>query len=152
MSVIVWDGKTLAADTLGTNEGLKRQMSKTMKWFDNNAMHTPVYLAWTGQQDHGGALWRWYLDGQKPAEYPDFQKTADWTRLIVVMMVEKQWILFAYEQTPYPMTMSAPCAFGSGRDFAMGAMAMGADARKAVEIACKFSTGCGLPVEAYDVM
>lgn len=38
-------------------------------------------------------------------------------------------------------------AIGSGADFAYGAMESGASPKRAVEIACKRDTGCGLPVQ-----
>lgn len=38
-------------------------------------------------------------------------------------------------------------AIGSGRGEALGAMAMGADARRAVEIASRLNVGCGLGVD-----
>lgn len=41
-------------------------------------------------------------------------------------------------------------SIGSGRDFALGAMAQGATAQKAIEIACSLDTYSGGPVVAYD--
>jgi hypothetical protein len=40
-------------------------------------------------------------------------------------------------------------AWGIGCDFALGAMAMGADAVQAVEITNKFSIHCGMGVDSY---
>ena len=42
-------------------------------------------------------------------------------------------------------------ALGSGAQLAIGAMAMGATAREAAEIACRYSNTCGLPVVAHQV-
>jgi len=47
--------------------------------------------------------------------------------------------------------MNSFMAWGSGRDYAMGAMEMGADARRAVEVTNVHSTDCGFGVEAYDL-
>lgn len=41
-------------------------------------------------------------------------------------------------------------AWGSGRDFAMGAMEMGASAYRAVEVAIRHSTGCGYGIDLFD--
>ncbi len=42
-------------------------------------------------------------------------------------------------------------AIGSGEDYAMGAMAHGANVREAVAIACKYNTDCGLPVQYMEI-
>ena len=42
-------------------------------------------------------------------------------------------------------------AIGCGAKAALGAMAMGADARKAVEVTCGIDPFCSLPVVAFDV-
>ncbi len=42
-------------------------------------------------------------------------------------------------------------AIGAGRDFALAALHLGHDARKAVEVACKLSVYCEVPVKAYEV-
>jgi ATP-dependent protease HslVU (ClpYQ) peptidase subunit len=42
-------------------------------------------------------------------------------------------------------------AWGSGRDFALGAMAMGATAREAVAVACRFNVYCGNGIDAFDL-
>lgn len=42
-------------------------------------------------------------------------------------------------------------AIGSGREVAMGAMAAGADAKRAAEIACDLVTSCRLPVDTLSL-
>jgi ATP-dependent protease HslVU (ClpYQ) peptidase subunit len=57
-----------------------------------------------------------------------------------------------YEDGPIPETVEHGFwAFGSGRDFAIAAMACGKSAREAVEIACQFDTGCGLGVDVMQI-
>lgn len=49
-----------------------------------------------------------------------------------------------YEREPHPFEIEEPFyAFGSGMDIAIGALAMGANAIKAVEIASRYSSHCG---------
>ena len=49
-----------------------------------------------------------------------------------------------FEDSPYPVVYNDKVfAEGSGRDFAYGAMAMGADAVRAVEIANQYDVHCG---------
>jgi ATP-dependent protease HslVU (ClpYQ) peptidase subunit len=147
MTVIAWDGEILAADSLAVSCGLKLSTSKILEFYD--AIGDRIFLAFSGQVDHGLALIDWYMNGQVKKDYPEFQKTNDWTRLIVVNSTKND--VFVFEQTPFPIIQNKHFAWGSGRDYALGAMAMGADARKAVEIACAFSASCGLPVESHDL-
>lgn len=43
-------------------------------------------------------------------------------------------------------------AWGSGRDYAMGAMARGANAKEAAEIAMRFDNGCGMGIDVVSVL
>lgn len=145
MSVIAWDGKTLAADRQMTNQGLKRTCSKMRLLKDG------TILAWVGVQDVGLALANWYEAGRLPEQWPsEAQKDKDdWTSLIVVRPDRS---LLVYERYGEPIEiLDAFMAWGSGRDFAIAAMVMSADARRAVEITCQFSADCGMGVEAYDL-
>jgi hypothetical protein len=146
MSVIVWDGKTLAADKQGTNCEMRFTECKMAVKFTEHGL---VACAWTGTASYGRELAQWYFDGAVKEKWPEFQKDKDdWCRLIVADADGCQF----YEMTPFPMIVHDPyMAWGSGRDFAMGALAMGADAITAVEVACKFSTGCGYGVESHDM-
>lgn len=153
MSVIVWDGKTLAADRQGTTHEMRITEPKLrVLVFDPHTTPGPsvAVCAWTGVSVYGQELAQWYFDGADKSKYPEFQKDKeDWCRLIVADTDGCRH----YERTPYPLTVNDPyMAWGGGRDFAMGALAMGADARKAVEVTNLFSIGCGGGVDAYDLL
>ena len=141
MSVVVWDGKTLAADRMGVCAGLGVTTSKM-------SVRLGTVLAWTGDSDRGRALAEWFWNGEDKAAWPKFQDDKErWTRLIVATAIRCK----VYEQEPYALVVHDPfAAWGSGRDFAYGALEMGADARRAVEVTCKHSIECGMGVEAYD--
>lgn len=51
--------------------------------------------------------------------------------------------------TLYPDTYNYPCAFGSGADFALGAISMGAGSIRAVEVACEHDTQSGGPIRSF---
>ena len=142
MSVVAWDGKTLAADCQATCADLK---TKTKKIFQVGK----YILGFSGDEDKVQQLLAWYKDGCKYEDWPKFQEDKErWTRMIIASTEG----VFMYEQTPYPMPILADfTAWGSGRDFAIGAMEMGADARRAVEVANIHSTGCGFGVESYSL-
>lgn len=143
MSVVVWDGKTLAADRMGVCAGLGVTTTKMSKRGD-------TVLAWTGDSDRGHALADWYWNGEDKTSWPKFQSDGEGsTRLIVV----QGGVCKVYEQEPYALlVLDTFAAWGSGRDFAYGALEMGADARRAVEVTCKHNVDCGKGIEAYDLL
>jgi hypothetical protein len=51
----------------------------------------------------------------------------------------------------YPEELTAPDAFGSGGDYALGAMHAGADAKRAVEVACKIDPHSGGEITVIDL-
>lgn len=142
MSVVAWDGKTLAADKQGTNAGYAFTVTKMRR------IKRGVVVAWTGTFEYGMLLAEWYAGGAKPEEWPAFQRTDGWTRLIVV----EKGKAFVFEQEPVKQPVETPFdAWGCGRDYALGALAMGAGAAEAVLVASRFSTGCGLGVDSQEV-
>lgn len=140
MSVVAWDGRTLATDRQATNAGMIREAAKSRELAPGHV------IAWTGEQMQGLVLAQWYTGGAVVSLWPAFQRTERWTRLVVA----SEGRLFEYEQEPYLEEIVEPFfAFGAGRDFAMGALAAGASARQAVEIACRWSDSCGLGIDVY---
>ncbi len=142
MTVIAWDGKRLAADRQATNADMRAKVSKARR------LSGGCVVAFTGELEKGLVLTRWYEEGALPERWPAFQKTDDWTRLIIadangVRVYEKELVPQTFDETFM--------AWGSGRDFAMGAMAMGADAKQAVEVASMFNVYCGGGVEVFDL-
>jgi hypothetical protein len=138
VSIVAWDGKVLAADKQATNSGMK--ILSTKLWNLTNG----ITLAVAGGLPSGLAMKEWFVAGADPAKWPASQGTDDWARLIVFDGVG----LHTYEQICVPIrAMGDFEAWGSGRDFAMGAMAMGATAEKAVEIASSFSVDCGMGID-----
>jgi len=141
MTVIAWDGKSIAADRLAVMEGLRRTTSKLHRF--NGRV-----LTFAGEQATGLALVRWYKDGADPAKYPERQKTDDWTRLIVASAGGVEH----FERQPFPIRVEDPfSAWGSGRDFALASMYLGRSAEEAVRVACEFDTGCGGGVDVFNL-
>jgi len=138
MSVIVWDGKTLAADTLATNGNLKRYTTKVWRMGDR-------LVGGAGTATGIQAMLDWIEGGMKREAFPKEDTSED---SVVVWVVHKNGYVAKFEGGPYPITYhDETWADGSGRDFAYGAMAMGADAAKAVEVACLYDAYCGGKVE-----
>ena len=142
MSVVAFDGITIAADRQATAGALIRRTSKIRR------LPNGEILAWTGGLENGLAMARWYEAGADPAHFPASQKDEDWSRLLVVSKGK----VFFYEQLPEKqLLMDRKGAWGAGRDFALGAMEAGASAVQAVKVASRLSNVCGLGVESFKV-
>lgn len=138
MSVIAWDGQVLAADSQATSADARSLAVKLHRLPDGRI------AGFTGPLDLGMQLVHWLRDGARLDAWPATQGTDDWCRLIVW---DPAVGLGHYERYPVLIPVLDPyTAFGSGRDFALGAMAQGASAVEAVEAAIKHGTTCGGPV------
>lgn len=106
MTVIAWDGKTIAADKRGVTAGLCITTTKLRR------LNTGEILAWTGDQDSGEMVAAWYAAGGNPMEWPACQqKEETWSRLIVAT---KETVKY-FERQPIAITVEDPfAAWGSG--------------------------------------
>ena len=135
MTVIAWDGFTLAADRQATVADTIYSTKKLWTYADGSA------VAVTGDLSAGEYMRSWYESGSQIDQWPEIQKTEDWAILVVARPGKAP---VYYERHPVPITVVDQFrAWGSGREVALGAMAMGADAINAVEIASRFVIGCG---------
>lgn len=137
MTVIAWDGQTLAADKRAVSGGgIARTVTKITR-------HDDALLAITGDWDVGAEMRAWWMAGADPKAFPP-QAREDKASLIVI---QRQQISH-YASGPIPMVIeSQRCAWGSGRDYAEAAMYLGHSAAKGVEVACQFQTDCGNGVD-----
>jgi hypothetical protein len=143
MTVIAWDGKTLAADKQATTSGLMRKVTKIRRI--NGRL-----FAVSGDWDRGQLMFDWAEQGMKREDWPEFQKKDDeWVGMV---MIDEQGKAWKFERAPIPYLIEDPTfAMGSGRDYAYAAMHMGADAANAVLVACAFESGCGLGVDVMRI-
>lgn len=139
MTVIAWDGITLAADKLGECQGLIRTTTKIRKIRNN-------LVGIAGAASIGMEMFAWIAGGEKKGSFPESQMTGeDWAEVLVI---RPGGLIFVYERTPYPVQYDAKFfAIGAGADFAVTAMYLGKDAYEAVRIACYLSTQCGCGVD-----
>jgi len=132
MTVIAWDGRTLAADKRATSVGLARTVTKIQR-------HGDCLLAMTGDWDVAAEIRAWFKAGAVPSDFPT-KAREDLSSLIVI----RRDGVDLYSTGPYPMPIeSEKVAFGSGRDFAEAAMHLGCTAIEAVSVACHFQNDCG---------
>lgn len=135
MTVIVWDGETLAADKRVISGSLTRKTTKIFRVGETLA-------GYFGEADAGEEVLAWFAAGHAPDKFPQSQRSKDdWAGLLIVWPDKTLWI---YERTPHPIVLSPQqIAVGSGRDFAMAAMHCGRTAAAAVAVACEFDCSCG---------
>ncbi|MFA5898060.1 MAG: hypothetical protein WC829_02985 [Hyphomicrobium sp.] len=133
MSVIAWDGHTLAADKRVSFGTLIGTTTKIFRVGD-------ALCATAGSAGGGEEMLVWFRDGAKASEFPASQRGDDWAGLMVIRSGE----ILKYEKSPYPIRLEDKAfAIGCGRDYAIAAMHLGHDARKAVEVAIALDSGCG---------
>lgn len=140
MTVIAWDGETLAADKQSTNAGMRRAVTKVRRI--NGSL-----CAFAGDAAFGMEMLAWLEQGAKPGELPSCQRSDDWVSVLVITPEKR---ILKYERSAYPIDFSESkfFAMGAGRDFAMAAMHLGCDATKAVEVASVFECSCGMGCDA----
>lgn len=138
MTVIAYDGRTLAADRQGTAGGYKFAVTKLARigsrrfGFAGDMAYLPMLISYF----KGNGAW------------PEFQKDKD-TRLYTVMIRDGR--IWKYESQPEPFQIFAEhYATGAGRDYATAAMHCGKTAAEAVQIASIYEESCGLGVDTLD--
>jgi ATP-dependent protease HslVU (ClpYQ) peptidase subunit len=144
MTVIAWDGYTLAADKRETNGSLIRTTTKIFR------IHSCL-VGYAGEATFGEQMIAWFQAGEKAEDFPKEQRDKDdWVPLLVIRENGK---IHKYERTLYPLKyQDKQFAIGSGRDFALAAMACGKTASEAVEVASMFDSNCGDGVDTLRLL
>ena len=139
MTVIVYDGNTCAVDSGAATE---TTMLRVRKFWTR----TDELITGAGDTSHVVAMAEWYLSGAKPEEFPPMVLARRDAELVVI---DNSGVR-RFEASPYAVDHGkTKCAFGGGRDFAYGALAMGASAYQAALIACEYSVMCATPVHTF---
>jgi hypothetical protein len=140
MTCIAWDGKTLAADKAATNSGHSVTVTKIHRVGDG-------LVALAGDEAALMAGLVWLRGVRNPADYPEVMKTTDSVMWEILPGEFKR-----YTSGPYPARVeSAHMATGCGRDYALAAMYLGHDARRAVEVACALDNSCGNGIDTLEL-
>ena len=135
MTVIAWDGETLAADKQVSKFGLKYT---TTKIFRVGAALAGI----SGDATRGKHLVEWIRAGENPSDYPKLDND-EHAATIMVIRADKTIQLFE-RNSPHAYTVEdAKWAEGSGRDVALTAMLCGRSAHDAIELACQMHADCG---------
>lgn len=146
MTTIAYCGRFLAADTRGTygNDGICQATCHKLR------VHNDVAFSATGRITDVWLtkLLDWWLDGADPANMPPRGSDEEVGNFIIVYSTGALSLTYG---TPYPQEMGKPVAWGSGANYAIGAMEMGADAMRAVQVAMKHDGPTGGDIEFIDM-
>lgn len=139
MTVIAWDGKTLAAD--------KRMCAgDTVKTTTKIFRFGRELLGFSGDISVGAELLDWYRAGAKPESFPAINRCKD--SVASLMLIRADGTAWRYESGPSPFRCEGEfCAWGSGDESALVAMACGKSAAEAIEVVARFNNGCGNGVD-----
>jgi ATP-dependent protease HslVU (ClpYQ) peptidase subunit len=143
MTVIAWDGKTLAGDKRTNFGGLHGTTTKIHRF-------KGCLLGCAGNTAQIMEMHQWVMSGYKREEFPAPQRDAE--KCVSMLVIEPSGKILQYENTPDPIVIENKFwAIGSGRDYAMAAMHLGHSARVAAEVACALDVGCGNGVDTLDL-
>lgn len=150
MSVVVWDGKSLAADRQSTDCDMREESTK-IRLIEAGPFKGEV-VAWVGGEVDGSALADWYEQGAEPDKWPKAAQIDNESSSSLIVAGVAGCKHFQGTHAPIAVRVTSPFrAWGSGRDFAMGALAMGATAAEAVMVASRFCITCGVGIDVYHV-
>jgi hypothetical protein len=140
MTTIAWDGETLAADRQATNMASMYRTRKIFTLLDGSLVGI------MGSADVCLLAIEW-LNGN--GEKPVFSREDDHPYMIVIRPDRTIW---RYERYLIPIAVLEPFfAGGSGRDYALAAMACGKSAVEAVELAAIYDEGTGLGIDTLSL-
>jgi len=143
MTVVAYDGKTIAEDKQGTLGQTSFTTTKLFKIRDN------LIIGLLGSLDRAMLLMNWYLSGAEDAAFPPPDK--DEKAELVVLANGVLGVCFGDVPVFHEM-QDIPFSFGSGDEVALGAMKAGATAVEAVAIACESNIYCGRGIDSFPVV
>jgi ATP-dependent protease HslVU (ClpYQ) peptidase subunit len=133
-TVVAFDGTHLACDSQLTH-GHRKLMCKG-KFYRSDARH--AVMAAGGEVDILEKIEAFWNKSDKPLsdmKIPDANPASLSSRFQLLIVQDDGQALFYDDDLSSPIHVEAPFAFGTGGDFALAAMHMGADAADAVAVA-----------------
>lgn len=143
MTVICWDGRFVAADSL-ESYGSCRSVQPIQKL----RVRKGIIFACTGTGALFEPMIEWYLGGRVLDALPKTGDSHKDTKLLI-FEAGRAWV--CSPDLPYRAELFAPDAWGIAADMAIGAMEAGATAEQAVEICIKREVYVGGPVQVVDL-
>ena len=142
MTVIAWDGITMAADKMADAGGSRLSVTKIFRLKDGSL------VGCTGGLAKGLQLIDWLDNSREPDKYPN-NDDGDGNTIASLLHITLDGRKFRYEAYSTPFEIEdEKCAVGSGIDFAIMAMYLGHSAVEAVNYTNWLCTSCGCGVDA----
>jgi hypothetical protein len=144
MTVIAWDGKTLAADRRSNSSwGVHDTVTKISR-------HNGQLLAVAGKGDVALEMKAWWMAGAGLAQFPASARTDDGGNLIVITDDRR---VLQFGVGPIPIEMQGRFyVVGCGGDIALAAMHCGRTAAEAVALACELNGNCGNGIDTLELL
>lgn len=151
MTVIVWDGTTLAADRRAGDAWMKCGTVVKIARVNGHL------VGCAGVAADAREVVAWYSAGANPALYPAGIRGKE-NGGAKMLVITPAGVVRIYDNSPFPIEYcEAPhgigrrMAIGSGREAAMAAMLAGCGARRAVEIATLICDGVGNGIDTLEL-
>lgn len=129
MTTVAFDGRYLAADTMGHRSGVPSN-TLTPKIAVRDGFAYAINGSWMPMIN---VLIEWHRAGAKFNEFPEIKTGGG--MMIVELAMRRVWLVSG--EVPAPDEEAAPITAGSGGDIALGALHAGKTAMEAVQIAAK---------------
>lgn len=148
MTVICWDGTTLAADREASDNWIKCNSATKI------AILRGHLAGWAGPAAICAELAAWFGAGADPATFHDSLRKAENANLLVIT---PERVVHLYQNSPYPIVYRPGAvtghryALGCGKEAAMAVMLAGNGARRAVEIAALVCAGVGNGIDTLEL-
>lgn len=148
MTVLAWDGISLAADKQATEGGLRHLTTKIKRI--EKGKFKGYLMGGAGCTSQANMMMSWFESGANAQYFPQYQDTEELSAQLLVIAPTGEILRFDFN--PIPIVFNDDFyALGNGRDVALGAMAMGATAEIAVKVASDLCSGCGMGVDVLDL-
>jgi ATP-dependent protease HslVU (ClpYQ) peptidase subunit len=142
MTVVAWDGKTLAADKASTMAGSARSVRKIHIVPDG-------IVGFAGDECSAMTLKHWFDNGRIVDNWPECQTGED---AAMAFFVDWNGKTFHYGNSPHATPgEDKTYAMGSGSDYAMAVLYHGMSAVQAVETAIALDCYCGRGVDVLNL-
>ena len=143
MTIIAWDGTTMAADKQATASGFALITTKIFR--------LPIgIVGFSGDSGCTMRLLEWLKRGGLEIEYPTWDDKNNADALLVTPKCEVFY--YSSDCKGIPEIIGNPfVAMGGGRDYALATMHLGHNAVKAVEVTCALDVFCGCGIDALNL-
>lgn len=144
MTVIAFDGRTLAADKQAGDSYVKCGKTTKIRKVRGHL------VGCSGESAMAREFLHWFEAGADVATFPQVLREKE--PVITVMVITPERKIHTYHNTPFPVEWdNAVHAIGSGREAALAVMTLGYDAEKAVQIASVVCNGCGNGIDTLEL-